>query len=172
MRQVMWHLSGRAGHLLLLAGFAAYALWYALDAWAAQAKAQNMLLIGPAAVLAGAVIALISIREILRWRAGEPIETAEDAQDLEPAAPSADGDSRSFREAWGTPLSAALLGVYVLAMPLLGFDVATVLYIALCMILQGARDWRIIAGFSLVAGLLPVWAIEKMLSIPVPTLFL
>lgn len=172
MRQVMTHLSGTAGHLLLLAGFAAYALWYSLDAWAAQAKTQNMLLIGPAALLAGVVIALLFAKELLRWRAGEPTETAEDAPDVEPAAADTGDDTRTFREAWGTPLSAALLGVYVIALPIVGFDVATVVYIALCMMLQGARDWRIILGFSLVAGLLPVWAIEKMLSVPVPTLFL
>lgn len=88
------------------------------------------------------------------------------------AAPDPAVPPDTFAAKYGTPIAAALLGVYVLVMPLVGFDVATVVYVAVSMVLQGARDWRIILAFSLAAGLLPVWAIEEMLSIPVPTLVL
>ncbi|NVK32971.1 MAG: tripartite tricarboxylate transporter TctB family protein [Rhodobacteraceae bacterium] len=165
MQYVMKHLSGAAGHLLLLAGFAGYAIWYVTDAWSAQAKAENLLLIGPAAVLALVVIAALIIKQVSRMVTGTSAEPSDDP--LENLPP-----PNSFREKWGTPLSAILLAVYVLSVPFIGFDVATVTYVAICMMLQGARDWRIILPFSLLAGLLPVWAIELILSIPIPTTFL
>lgn len=169
MRSIMKRLSGATGHVLLLGGFAAYALWYANDAWSAQSKVQNMLLIGPAAALALVIIAALLLKEIQRAVSDAPVPPEDD-----PAAdvPTGDADQRSFRQVWGTPLSAILLLVYVLSVPFVGFDIGTVTYIALCMLLQGARDWRVIVPFSLAAGLLPLWAIETILSISIPTTFL
>ena len=166
MREFMKRLGGGMGHLLLLVGFAAYALWYSYDAWNAQPRVENMLLIGPAAALAFAVIVILFLREARQMVQGEQHD---------PLAPpnTTDQDAEgSFRQTWGTPLSAILLAAYVLSVPFVGFDVATVVYVASCMILQGARGWRIILPFSLVSGLLPVWAIEKVLSIPIPATFL
>ena len=160
MTRLTRHLTGGAGHLALLAGFALFTIWYASDAWAAQAKVQNMLLIGPAAALALILIAVLAVAEVRRIAKGTD------------AAEPSDLPSDTFAARYGTPLAAALLGVYVIVMPLVGFDVATVVYVAVSMVLQGARDWRVILAFSLAAGLLPVWALEEMLSIPVPTLVL
>ncbi|WP_102108621.1 tripartite tricarboxylate transporter TctB family protein [Oceaniglobus roseus] len=160
MNRLSRHLTGGAGHLALLAAFAAFTVWYTADAWAAQSKVQNMLLIGPAAALSLVLILVLAVAEARRIAKGTD------------AAPPPETPPDTFAAKHGTPIAAGLMGVYVIAMPLVGFDVATVVYVAVSMVLQGARDWRIILAFSLVAGLLPVWAIEEMLSIPVPTLVL
>ena len=160
MKMLSRHLTGGAGHIALLTCFAVFALWYANDAWSAQAKVQNMLLIGPAAAVSVILIAVLAVAELRRIARGTDAARA-------PETP-----PTTFAARYGTPVAAGLLAVYVLVMPFVGFDVATFVYIALSMLLQGARDWRIILAFSLVAGLLPVWALEEMLSIPVPTLVL
>jgi len=160
MQRLTRHLTGGAGHIALLVGFAAFAIWYANDAWKAQAKLQNMLLIGPAAALSLGLIVVLVAAELRRIVNGTD------------AAPAPETPPGTFTAKYGTPIAAALLAVYVILMPIVGFDVATVIYVAVSMILQGARDWRIILAFSLATGLLPVWAIETMLSIPVPTLVL
>ncbi|EAQ02199.1 hypothetical protein OB2597_18991 [Pseudooceanicola batsensis HTCC2597] len=160
MRRLTRHLTGGAGHLALLAAFAAFSIWYVIDAWTAQAKVQNMLLIGPAAAFSLALILVLAVAEARRIARGTDL------------APVSDIPRTTFAAKYGTPIAAGLLAVYVLLMPVIGFDVATVVYVALSMVLQGARDWRIVLAFSLAAGLLPVWAIEEMLSIPIPTLVL
>ncbi|XDB00440.1 tripartite tricarboxylate transporter TctB family protein (plasmid) [Sulfitobacter sp. LCG007] len=160
MSRLTRHLTGGAGHIALLSLFAVFAIWYAADAWSAQPKVQNMLLIGPAAAVSLALIVVLAVAEVRRIARGTD------------AAPKPEMPQNTFAAKYGTPIAAALLGVYVLLMPIVGFDVATPIYIAVSMVLQGARDWRIILAFSLVAGLLPVWAIEEMLSIPIPTLVL
>lgn len=160
MKPLSRHFTGGAGHLALLAVFGLFAIWYANDAWSAQAKIQNMLLIGPAAALSVVLIVILAVAELRRIAQGTD------------AAPDPEIPPTTFAARYGTPISACLLAVYVLLMPVVGFDVATVVYVAVSMVLQGARDWRIILAFSLAAGLLPVWAIEEMLSIPVPTLVL
>ena len=160
MGKLKRHLTGGVGHLLLLAGFGTYAMWYILDAYAAQPKIQNMLLIAPASVIVLTFVVLIFLSEIRDIARGADV------------APPDEGPRDTFQQRYGTLCAATGMAVYVLAMPFIGFDVATVVFIAVSMILQGARNWIAIAVFSLVVGLPPVWALENVLSIPVPTFFM
>jgi putative tricarboxylic transport membrane protein len=153
-----------AGHLLLLAGFVTFAIWYALDAYSAQSRIQNMLIIAPGAMLVlglGLIFAASEIRLLITMHANR------DA--------SADSEAPvrgSFKQRYGTTSAAFALGIYVLIMPFIGFDIATVLFIAASMIMQGQRTWWKIAAFSLIAGLLPVWGLDALLAIEFPTLLL
>lgn len=158
------HLHG-AGHLLLLACFVTFAIWYALDAYSAQSRIQNMLIIAPATILVLGLGMILAISEIRRLIA------------LKRASSGASADSEgppesSFKQRYGTASAAAALGIYVVIMPFIGFDIATVLFIAASMILQGQRTWWKITAFSLIAGLLPVWGLDALLAIEFPTLLL
>ena len=134
--------------------------WYVQDAYQAQSKTENMLLIGPAALITVTLVAFLGMAEVRRILKGEG------------ESPAPEKPATTFKERLGTPMSAAALVVFVLLMPLIGFDIAAVLFVAGSMVMQGARDWRVIAGFSLIMGLLPVWALENVLSVPVPTLII
>lgn len=160
MDKLKRHLTGGAGHLLLLAGFAAYAIWYARDAFAAQSKIQNMLLIAPASAIVFVFVVLIALSVIRSMMRGTDVAVPDD----EPRD--------TFQQRYGTFGASVGMAVYVIAMPFIGFDVATVVFIAASMVMQGARNWIAVLVFSLIFGLLPVWALEHVLSIPVPTLFL
>lgn len=169
MDKMKRHLAGSVGHILLLASFAAYAIWYALDAFAAQSKIQNMLLIAPASAIVLGLVVLIAIAEIRRITARAKV-VAPSKPEVKPEAEPKLG--QNFQQRYGTIGACISMAVYVILMPFIGFDVATVLFIAVSMVMQGARNWLVIAAFSLTVGLLPVWALEYVLSIPVPTLVL
>ena len=172
MHTIFRHLAGGVGHLVLLAGFSAFAIWYALDAWRAQAKVENMLLIGPVALIVLGIMAFQAARQIIRLRSEARAGGGADS-DGPLHAPEADvGRVASLRARYGAPLSAIGLGLYVIALPLIGFDVATAVFVMCNMLLQGERNPFIIAAFSLLVATLPVIAIEAMLSVPVPTLVL
>ncbi len=160
MDKLKRHLTGGVGHLLLLAGLAGYATWYALDAFAAQSKIQNMLLIAPASAIVLIFAALITVSVVRSMMRGTDVAFPDD----EP--------KDTFQQHYGTICACIGMAVYVIAMPFIGFDVATVVFIAASMVMQGARNWIAILVFSLIVGLLPVWALESVLSIPVPTLLL
>ena len=167
MQGLTRHLTGGAGHLLLLAGFLVFAIWYANDAYASQQSVQNMLLIGPAAALAVALIGAIAVGQIWRLASG-----TDSAKATEAVVPAETPGEASFKQRYGTSVAALGLAVYVAAMPFIGFDVASVVFVALSMMFQGARNPLTIGIYALLVGLLPVWAIESILSVPVPTLFL
>ena len=60
----------------------------------------------------------------------------------------------------------------MLSLPFLGFDVATALFVAASMLLQGERNPIVIGLFAVTVATLPILGIEYMLSVPVPTLVL
>ena len=160
MDKVKRHMSGGVGHLHLLAGFGIFAAWYGFDAFAAQSKVQNMLLIAPAATVVVILVVLILLKEIRSIARGTD------------AVVSDEPPGETFQQRHGTLCASIGMVVYVIAMPFIGFDVATVVFIAVSMVLQGARNWIAILFFSLFVGLLPVWSLENVLSVPVPTFFL
>lgn len=174
MHPIMRHLTGGVGHLLLLLVFVAFSIWYASDAYRAQQKVENLLLIWPAALVVLVLALILGGRQVLAMRrdsAPDP-EIPADSPDRAVSDEGSEPSLQTLRARYGTPLSAIGLGVYVMAVPFLGFDVSTALFVAASMRLQGERNLIIIAAFALVVATLPVMAIESMLSVPVPTLVL
>lgn len=142
------------GHFALLAGIAAFTLWYWQDARRASSDIQNLLLIQPAAILALALCAMIVIGA-LRQRADETHAT----------------ESGSWRSRHGRGIAVALLlAAYVVALVPVGFDVATFVFLAAAMYALGERRTLFLAGYSaLLSGFLS-YGFKVMLSVPVPTL--
>lgn len=150
--------ANRAGHFGLLAILAGFAIWFAASAWQADRGLVNMILIGPAAVLALGLIVAIAIGLILH--------PERDAHSGEEA-----GDG-SLRARFGVPIGCLALALYVLSLETIGFDVAGILFCAATMVLMGRRNWSLIIGYSLLVGLGPVWILEYPMGIPVHTLIL
>ena len=171
MPAIMRHVSGGLGHLLLLCVFVLFSVWYALDAYRAQQKVENLLLIWPATITVLVLalgLAAVQVRTMMKARAAHAAQAGEDGRAGGEPAP----EARSIQARYGTPLSAIGLGLYVLSLPFLGFDVATALFVAASMRLQGERNPIVICLFAVMVATLPILGIEYMLSVPVPTLVL
>ena len=176
MPAILRHLAGGIGHLVLLSVFVLFSVWYALDAYRAQQKVENLLLIWPATIIVLVLalgLAAVQLRAMMKTRAacadGGAETRVEGTQGggNEPAP-----EATSLKARYGTPLSAIGLGLYVLSLPFLGFDVATALFVAASMRLQGERNPIVIGLFAVAVATLPILGIEYMLSVPVPTLVL
>jgi putative tricarboxylic transport membrane protein len=134
----------------------AWIIWYYFDALAASPNVQNMLLIRPATIFSLLLYALILQRSVSIERVGQP-------EAVEPA-PARD------RKGLRAPIVAALLVLYVAALPWIGFDVATFLFVALAMAAAGERrPWFLVAFPAVFAAALAL-AFRFALSVPVPTL--
>lgn len=149
----------RAGHFGLLALFAAFVAWFALDAWGAEPTLVNMLLIAPVAAGTLAIVVAVAINLLRR-----PETDAHAAVDAD--------DDGSFRARFGVPIACAVLALYVLSLEVIGFDLASILFCALTMILMGRRNWLGIAAYSAAMGLGPVYVLVFLMGVPVKTVFL
>ena len=176
MPAILRHLAGGLGHLLLLSVFVLFSVWYALDAYMAQQKVENLLLIWPATIIVLVLalgLAAVQVRTMMQTRAAHADGGAEkQAEDVHGDGDEPAPEATSLQARYGTPLSAIGLGLYVLSLPFLGFDVATALFVAASMLLQGERNPIVIGLFAVTVATLPILGIEYMLSVPVPTLVL
>ncbi|RUR55065.1 tripartite tricarboxylate transporter TctB family protein [Vreelandella populi] len=140
------------GDFLVLIGLASFTLWYLMDAISVSAQPQNLLLILPLSVI---VLSIIAIELVLRLKQGTLFSIAADEEPLHQTLP-----------------VVVLFGAYVLSLETLGFDVATVLFIALFLILKGERNWLAVVGFSAVFGLSVAFFFSQMLPYPMTLLLL
>ena len=151
------HLRVDWAHLALVAGIAAFCLWFWFDARSASSDVQNLLVIQPAAILALALCAVIAFGAVR----AEP----------DAAGPESGTAARPGRE-WRGVLVAVLLGLYVLALVPVGFDVATFVFLAAGMYLLGERRPVFLVGYSAVFAAAMSYGFKVMLSVPVPTLLI
>ncbi|RUR33794.1 tripartite tricarboxylate transporter TctB family protein [Vreelandella nanhaiensis] len=140
------------GDFLVLIGLASFTLWYLLDAISVSAQPQNLLLILPLSVI---VLFIIAIELVLRLKQGTLFSISADEEPLHHTLP-----------------VVVLFGAYVLSLDTLGFDVATVMFIALFLILKGERNWLAVVGFSAAFGLAVAFFFSQMLPYPMTLLLL
>jgi hypothetical protein len=149
------------GHLLFVSVITGYCLWYLVDTRAASTSVQNLLLIQPAVVLA--LLLFVAILPTV-----VSIERVPDSE--APAAAPRPGGKRLGRDGLRILGLIVLLGVYVIVMTDLGFDVATFLFVSGSLLLQGERRPSMVIVLPLAFTALTVYGFKVMLSIPVPTL--
>ena len=142
------------GALIFSLFVAAAMLFYAWTIMDVARGLTDYLLILPAAII-GAIAAI--------W-AG--------LTDLKPLKGLAAVTRRPLREE-AKPIARLMLTVaYAFAAPFLGFDIATALFIALALFLQGERSWWKLALASLVGAALMTWVFTGPLMVRLPvTLF-
>lgn len=142
--------------LSLVGFFLILTCWYLFDSYKASSSTQNLLLILPSAV----VVILLCL-----WVAFRTLFDLRKKQETEPE------EKEPKPEKKVSVLAAmALLAGYVLIMDWIGFDVATFLFIAALMFLQGERRIAWLGGFSFGFAFLVSLFFEYMIPYPMPML--
>lgn len=144
-------------HLLFLTGLVGFCAWYFLDAYTASDTLENLLLIEPA-VIAAVILYFVILRDVIRV-VPESGAVTTGRQPLSPLV---------LTRIFG---GMGLLIAYVALMGVIGFDVATVLYVAATLALLGERRPVMLVVLPLVFGLLVVYGFRQMVTVPVPTLY-
>lgn len=142
-------------HFLFLTGLVGFCAWYFFDAYTASNTLENLLLIEPA-VIAVVILYFIILRSV--------IQVVSDPASV--AAPRVLLSCVVLVRIFG---GMALLIAYVALMRMIGFDVATVLYVGATLALLGERRPVMLIVLPLVFGLLVVYAFRQMVTVPVPT---
>lgn len=139
------------GHLGMLLGLAGFTLWYLSDAIIVSTSVPNLLLILPVAT----AVLILCLAEFLisLWR-----------RELFAAV-----DDEPVREILPIIL---LFSAYVLTLPWLGFDLGTVLFVAIFLRMKRENNWWMVIGYSLIFGLTVALFFAFMLPYPMPMTFL
>lgn len=154
----------RAGPLLLALVIAVVAVIYVSNAYMSSSRIHNVIFIIPMAAIAVLLAGFVLLRTILRWRREQA--AAPDAQEALDA-----GDEPAVG-----PLAIlammALLMAYAFSIPWIGFDVASVIFMAACLWIQGERRPLVVAILSLVFSLGVTWLLLNAARVPAHTLIL
>lgn len=144
-------------HFLFLTGLVGFCTWYFFDAYTASDTLENLLLIEPA-VIAAVILYFVILRDVI-WVVPDPDVVTTGRPPLSILV-----RTRIFG-------GMALLIAYVALMGVIGFDVATVVYVAATLALLGERRPVMLVALPLVFGLLVVYGFRQMVTVPVPTLY-
>lgn len=145
--------------LAFATAIAAWCAWYCADAWAATADVENLILILPAA---GVALVLYAVIARGCMRAGIPRE-ARSPPRRKPLDPAIGGKIAG---------TMAMLMLLAFLGPLVGFDVATFLYILVMLLLLGERRPLVLALAPLLFCIAEIWGFNSILSIPLPMLLI
>ena len=141
------------GDLLVLMALAGFTLWYLLDAVRVSSAVQNLLLILPLSLV---VLAIVLLEVVLRLKHGTLLlRQGEESEPLYRTLP-----------------VVGLFAAYVISLETLGFDVATVVFVALFLVMKGERHWLLLGGYSLAFGFGAAFFFAQMLPYPMHMLVL
>ncbi|HEY6259770.1 MAG TPA: tripartite tricarboxylate transporter TctB family protein [Xanthobacteraceae bacterium] len=146
-------------HALLVTAIAGWCLWYFLDARAASANVQNLVLIQPLAILV-AILWITILRETIQ------VEPTAEAQEQRPARRE-QLDGPTALKVFG---SMGLLGLYVASMSAIGLDLATFVYVLASLFLLGERRLAVLLAVPVVFTAIVVIAFDRLLATPLPLL--
>ena len=147
------------GHLALLLLICGVVIAYLLDARATSLKANNLLLVEPAAIIA-LILAAMVLPQCFRRKEAEEVE----------------GEAAAPKETWldlgKVAALAAAFGAFAISLETVGFDVATFIFTALGIYICGERRVWLIALFSaaFTAGI--VYGYQLLVPYPFPLLVL
>lgn len=144
-------------HLAFATAIAAWCAWYCWDAWAATADVENLILIVPATVVALALYAVI-VRGCIRARTSQHTASAPARKPLDRAI------------AWKIAGTMAMLAALAILGPLIGFDIATFIYVLAMLLLLGERRIAVLILVPLLFGIVEIYAFNSILAIPLPML--
>lgn len=140
------------GHLALLAVIAAVVVAYLIDARAVSLKINNLLLVQPASVLALLLVALVVPQCFRRLSPEEAaVEHGESLSDL--------GKIGAL---------AACFGAFAATLELVGFDVATFLFLVAALFICGERRWWLNLVFSAAFTLVVIYGYGALTPFPFP----
>lgn len=142
------------GSVLFSLSLAAVFGYYAHGVHAAARGVTDWLLILPAAGIGITALLVIVGTNVIDWYRQRGAAAQEDPSTL-PAV-----------------LFMVLLALYVALIPVIGFDLGSLLFLCLALYLQGERRWWVIVGFGVVVSATIVLLFIELLGIRLPTLLL
>jgi len=161
------HVRVDLGYLFFALAIGGWCVWYLFDARSASTNFQNLLLIQPAVILAVLLVLVVAAGAFRLDPAGEGRSSGEPPART-PDKPSSADDRSEVLRVFGFM---ALLAVYLVAIPYLGLDLATFLFVAACLLGQGERRPHFLVGIPLIFTFVMVYGFKALLPIPIPTLF-
>jgi len=141
----------------LVSFFLLISVWYLLDAYGASSSTENLLLILPVATVVIVLCLWILGRVFFQTSKQKAKTDAEEHTKPEKKKVSVFG-------------AMIILAAFVLSMDWVGFDLATFVFLAALMFLQGERRPIWLVGFSLVYAILVSLFFESMIPYPMPML--
>jgi hypothetical protein len=144
-------------HFAFATAIVAWCVWFASDAWRAQADAENVILIVPAAIAAVLFYVFIAISCFKIIDEGQTIRLA--ARRVL--------DKGMIVKLVGTM---ALLGAFVAAAPWIGFDAASFVYVFAMLLLLGERRIWVLLVVPAAFAAIAVYGFAAVLSNPLPVL--
>ena len=140
----------RIADLVVLLVLGIMAAFYCYDAISASTHIYNLIMVLPLTVL---VLGLCIAQFVVAVRSGESgTEPAESAREVVPVM--------------------LLFAAYVVSLNWLGFDVGTLLFMAVFLFMQGERRWPWLIGYSIAFAFALTFFFQQMLPYPMPTLII
>jgi hypothetical protein len=156
-------------HLIFLLVIGGATLWYLCDAISVSTSIDNLLLVAPLSGVALALVVTLAIQCFSSQGKTVKREPKEGAMKEMGASELRSTDVRALAKIGGV---AAALGAYVSLLNVIGFDVATWIFVVVVMLICGERrPWVLIIYPLAVAGIL-IGGFRAMLPFPMYTLIL
>lgn len=146
------------GNVLFALGIAIAFGIYAQSVYANARGVTDWLLIVPAAGIGITALLINASIKVIDWYQGRHADSSSQATGGEASLPAL--------------LFMGLLTLYVALIPVIGFDLGSVLFVFLGLYLQGERRWRVLIGFSLAVSTLVVIIFIELLRVQLPTLLI
>ena len=145
-------------HLAFATAIAGWCIWFCQDAWRAQRDVENLIMILPASVLA--VILYVFVAAGCVRIVGGPGH--DEASPRKPLSPGMAGKIAG---------TMALLSAYVIAAPLIGFDVVSFAYILAMLWFLGERRILVLLLVPALFCAIAIYCFDTILATPLPLLF-
>ena len=145
------------GHLALVTVLSGIVIWYLHDAWSASARVRNLILVLPASILSLTLALAIGVGVIMR-RSAVPERSA--------------SDEASTREKLYPLILMAIFGLYILTLPVTGFDVGSALFVLVALVADGERRPLFLAVYPIAFAALCTLLFRWLLPYPMTTLIL
>lgn len=145
-------------HLAFATAIAAWCIWFCQDAWRAQRDVENLIMILPASVLALILYLFVAAGCVRIVSAPAQLTDA-------PRQPLGPGMATKIA---GTM---ALLAAYVIAAPLIGFDVVSFAYVLAMLLFLGERRTLVLLLVPTLFCAIAIYCFDTILATPLPLLF-
>lgn len=141
------------GNVLFSLTLACVFFYYARDVHAAARGPTDWVLIIPVAGIGIASLIVVAGTKIVDWyrEQSQAAETSVKRQTL---------------------IFMALLGVYIVTLPVAGFDLGSFIFLALALYIQGERRWWVLLGSGALVSILITLVFVELLNVRLPTLLL
>jgi len=155
------------GHVGLLGLFVLGTLVFLYDTLSESFRLENVIVILPVSALVIVLCVVQMVRQVLRRRA-QPLVAKDIDTDQQG---SADANPKRWIELVKVPAFMSLLGLYILGLIYVAFDLSTFLFLFLALWLQGEKRLVFGAIYAAVLALALTWGLTYMVPFPFPTVF-